>query len=51
MRKLAYPVTVYNGIADKQANSGDSRAVLGYKGQEKPMSHDHKPTNKGKSTL
>lgn len=28
------------------ANSGDSRAVLGYKGEAKALSHDHKPTNK-----
>ncbi|OCF43257.1 PP2Cc protein phosphatase [Kwoniella heveanensis CBS 569] len=28
------------------ANSGDSRSVLGYKGQAKAMSNDHKPTNK-----
>jgi serine/threonine protein phosphatase PrpC len=28
------------------ANAGDSRAVLGYKGEGKAMSNDHKPTNK-----
>ncbi|WWC60621.1 uncharacterized protein I303_103195 [Kwoniella dejecticola CBS 10117] len=28
------------------ANSGDSRSVLGYKGEAKAMSNDHKPTNK-----
>ncbi|KAL7423596.1 Protein phosphatase 2C 2 [Cryptotrichosporon argae] len=28
------------------ANSGDSRSVLGYKGDAKAMSNDHKPTNK-----
>jgi len=28
------------------ANSGDSRCVLGYKGDAKAMSYDHKPTNK-----
>ncbi|WRT65994.1 uncharacterized protein IL334_002945 [Kwoniella shivajii] len=28
------------------ANSGDSRSVLGYKGEAKAMSYDHKPTNK-----
>ncbi|WVR05577.1 hypothetical protein IAU60_002596 [Kwoniella sp. DSM 27419] len=28
------------------ANSGDSRSVLGYKGEAKPLSFDHKPTNK-----
>ncbi|KAL0252954.1 hypothetical protein I308_102348 [Cryptococcus tetragattii IND107] len=27
------------------ANSGDSRSVLGYQGQAKAMSNDHKPTN------
>ncbi|WVQ85699.1 hypothetical protein IAT38_007865 [Cryptococcus sp. DSM 104549] len=27
------------------ANSGDSRSVLGYHGEAKPMSFDHKPTN------
>jgi protein phosphatase 2C family protein 2/3 len=34
------------GLTHK-ANSGDSRCVLGYKGKAKPMSEDHKPTNKG----
>lgn len=29
------------------ANSGDSRSVLGYKGEAIPMSHDHKPVNEG----
>jgi protein phosphatase 2C family protein 2/3 len=28
-----------------QANAGDSRSVLGYKGEAKPLSFDHKPTN------
>jgi protein phosphatase 2C family protein 2/3 len=28
------------------ANAGDSRSVLGYKGEAKAMSNDHKPTNK-----
>ncbi|KAL1405210.1 Protein phosphatase 2C 2 [Vanrija albida] len=28
------------------ANAGDSRAVLGYKGEAKALSNDHKPTNK-----
>lgn len=28
------------------ANAGDSRTVLGYKGKAKPLSDDHKPTNK-----
>lgn len=32
------------------ANSGDSRSVLGYKGQAKALSNDHKPTNKGESS-
>ncbi|KAJ9123189.1 hypothetical protein QFC22_001382 [Naganishia vaughanmartiniae] len=27
------------------ANSGDSRSVLSYKGEGKPLSYDHKPTN------
>lgn len=31
------------------ANSGDSRSVLGYKGEAKAMSEDHKPTNTGES--
>lgn len=31
------------------ANSGDSRSVLGYKGEAKPLSFDHKPTNAGES--
>lgn len=31
------------------ANSGDSRSVLSYKGEAKPMSYDHKPTNAGES--
>lgn len=31
---------------DDQANAGDSRAVLGYKGEAKALSNDHKPTNK-----
>ncbi|KAK9469781.1 phosphatase 2C-like domain-containing protein [Lipomyces arxii] len=29
------------------ANAGDSRTVLGVKGQAKPLSYDHKPTNEG----
>lgn len=30
-----------------QANSGDSRTVLGVKGRAKPLSFDHKPQNEG----
>lgn len=37
------------GKADDQANAGDSRCVLGYKGEAKAMSYDHKPTNKGEA--
>ncbi|KAK9386270.1 phosphatase 2C-like domain-containing protein [Lipomyces mesembrius] len=29
------------------ANAGDSRTVLGVKGQAKPLSYDHKPQNEG----
>lgn len=29
------------------ANAGDSRSVLGVKGEVKPLSYDHKPTNEG----
>ncbi|ORY32193.1 phosphatase 2C-like domain-containing protein [Naematelia encephala] len=32
------------------ANAGDSRSVLGYRGEAKAMSNDHKPTNKEETT-
>lgn len=32
-------------ICSCQANAGDSRIVLGVKGQAKPLSYDHKPQN------
>jgi len=28
-----------------QANAGDSRSVIGIKGEVKPLSFDHKPTS------
>lgn len=34
----------------RQANSGDSRAVLSVGGEAKAMSYDHKPTNKGENS-
>ncbi len=33
-----------------QANAGDSRSVLSIKGEVKPLSFDHKPTNEGNNT-
>lgn len=35
----------------QQANAGDSRCVLGTKGDSKPLSFDHKPNNESPSTL
>ncbi|KAG8994058.1 Protein phosphatase 2C 2 [Tulasnella sp. JGI-2019a] len=32
------------------ANAGDSRSVLGVKGEAKPLSFDHKPQNEGESS-
>lgn len=32
---------------DIKANAGDSRSVLAVKGEVKPLSFDHKPTNDG----
>jgi protein phosphatase PTC2/3 len=40
---------IYLPTPRTQANSGDSRSVLGYKGEAKPLSFDHKPTNAGES--
>jgi len=33
-----------------QANAGDSRAVMSLGGEAKPLSFDHKPTNKGETS-
>jgi protein phosphatase 2C family protein 2/3 len=33
---------------DEQANAGDSRSVIGIKGEVKPLSFDHKPTGESK---
>lgn len=33
-------------MSDK-ANAGDSRSVISIKGEVKPLSFDHKPTNEG----
>jgi serine/threonine protein phosphatase PrpC len=30
-----------------QANAGDSRSVISVKGEVKPLSFDHKPSNEG----
>lgn len=32
------------------ANAGDSRAVMSLSGEAKPLSFDHKPTNKGETS-
>lgn len=45
MWTLQYFCTAWTDVG--QANSGDSRTVLGIKGRAKPLSYDHKPQNEG----
>lgn len=45
VRPCAYVIC---SLTTLQANAGDSRAVLGIKGEVKPMSYDHKPQSESK---